>query len=174
MSRMLRIGWVLLGIWAGPVWSGACPTAAPPGLIALDGRPAPGLRLPDLDGRTVDLKAFRGRWVMVHFWASWCAPCRREMPALARAAAGFGKDIALVLVNTAETEEEAFAFLGAVAPDLPSLLDRDGSATERWQPRGLPASFFVDPGGRLRWIALGGRPWDSPAYARLLARIPAC
>lgn len=174
MRATLRIGWALLGLWAIPAWPAACPADPPPGLIALDGRPAPGFRLTGLDDRSVDLRAFAGRWVMVHFWASWCAPCRREMPALARAAAGFGKDLSLVLINTAETEDEVFRFLGTVAPDLTSLLDADGAVTERWQPRGLPASFFVDPKGRLRWTALGGRPWDTPPYAGFLARIPGC
>lgn len=173
MKGMLAIAGLLLGLWVVPAWS-ACPADPPAGLIALDGRPAPGFRLPDLEGRPIELNAFRGRWVMVHFWASWCAPCRREMPALARAAKGFGSGLALVLINTAETEDEVFQFLGTVAPDLPSLLDADGAVTERWQPRGLPASFFVDPKGRLRWIALGGRPWDAPPYARFLAQIPAC
>jgi hypothetical protein len=51
-----------------------------------------------------------------------------------------------------------------VAPDIVPLMDSDGAVTERWQPRGLPATFFVDPEGRLRYLALGGRPWDTPAY----------
>lgn len=174
MRAVLYIGPILLGLWAFPAGAGDCPADVPAGLIPLDGRPAPGFRLPDLDGRPTELKAFAGRWVMVHFWASWCAPCRREMPALARAGDRFGRDLALVLVNTAETEEEVFAFLATVAPALTSLLDIDGAVTERWQPRGLPASFFVDPRGRLRWIALGGRPWDTPPYAQFLDRLKVC
>ncbi len=74
------------------------------------------------------------------------------------------------MVNTAETEVELFAFLGAVAPTLlaGNLLDRDGAVTERWQPRGLPSTFLVDPEGRIQYLALGGRPWDSPAYIAFL------
>lgn len=141
----------------------------PEGIITLDGRPAPALKLTDLDGKVTDLATLRGRWVMVHFWASWCTPCRRELPAIAAMAKTRPESLALVMVNTAETDDEVFAFLSAVASELTTLLDRDGRVTERWQPRGLPSTYFVDPQGRLRYLALGGRPWDSPAYQRFLA-----
>jgi len=141
----------------------------PEGLIKLDGRPAPALKLADLDGKTTDLAALRGQWVMVHFWASWCGPCRRELPAIAAMAQTKPAALALVMVNTAETDDEVFAFLASVAPALSTLLDKDGQVTERWQPRGLPSTFFVDPRGRLRYLALGGRPWDSEPYRRFLA-----
>jgi thiol-disulfide isomerase/thioredoxin len=144
---------------------------APKGVIALDGRPAPPLRLPDLDGRVTDLESLRGQWVLVHFWAGWCTPCRRELPALERMRARLPEGPRLVMVNTAETDDEVFLFLGGVAPGLASLLDRDGQTTERWQPRGLPSIFFVDPAGRLRHIAVGDRPWDTEPYLRFLATL---
>ncbi len=144
----------------------------PQGLIALDGRAAPALTLSDMDGRSFDLKDSRGHWVFVHFWASWCGPCRREMPTIQRLAAAMENTaLEIVLVNTAETDDEVFTFLGIVAPDLESLMDRDGLVTERWQPRGLPSSFLVDPAGRLRYVALGGRVWDSPDYVAFLRRL---
>lgn len=77
-------------------------------------------------------------------------------------------DLKLVLVNTSETDDEVFSFLATVSPDLDSLMDRDGSVTERWKPRGLPSSYLVDPQGKLRYLALGGREWDSPAYLNFL------
>jgi thiol-disulfide isomerase/thioredoxin len=154
---------LLLASWA------VAAAEPPPGLIQLDGRPAPALKLADLDGRTTDLAALRGRWVMVHFWASWCGPCRREMPTLETLAREIPAErLGMVLVNTAETDDEVFAFLTIVAPSLSTLMDRDGRVTERWQPRGLPSSFLVDPDGRLRYLALGGRQWDSPAYLDFL------
>ena len=77
-------------------------------------------------------------------------------------------DLQIAVINTAESEDIVFAFLAAVAPDLMPLMDNDGLVTERWQPRGLPASFFVDPQGRLQYLALGGRPWDTPEYLGFL------
>lgn len=162
---MLRAVAIVLCFWAWPLAA----AELPPGLIALDGRPAPALKLTDLDGKETRLADLRGRWVMVHFWAGWCGPCRRELPAIATMAKTMPKTLALVMVNTAETDDEVFAFLSTVAPDLTTLLDRDGSVTERWQPRGLPSTFFVDPRGRLRYLALGGRAWDAPPYQRFLA-----
>jgi cytochrome c biogenesis protein CcmG/thiol:disulfide interchange protein DsbE len=146
----------------------------PPGLIALDGRAAPPLRLADMDGNTTDLADLRGRWVLVHFWASWCGPCRREMPTLDGLRAQIRPQaLGMVLVNTAETDEEVFAFLAITAPSLDTLMDRDGGVTERWQPRGLPSTFLVDPEGRLRFLALGGRKWDQPPMLDFLRRLVA-
>ncbi len=141
----------------------------PQGIMAVDGRTAPDLRLKNLDGQTFDIKEARGHWLFVHFWASWCAPCRREMPTIQAMAEQLASSpLELVLVNTAETEDEVFGFLGIVAPDFGSLLDLDGSTTERWQPRGLPSSFLVDPEGKIRYLALGGRQWDQSQYVEFL------
>lgn len=141
----------------------------PPGVMQLAGVPAPELQLNDLDGTAYDLASTRGHWRFVHFWASWCGPCRREMPSIQRMITQLGDtELEYVLVNTAETEDEVFTFLGIVAPDLVPLMDTDGLVTERWQPRGLPATFLVDPDNRIRYQALGGRPWDTPVYLQFL------
>jgi hypothetical protein len=77
-------------------------------------------------------------------------------------------DIEIVLVNTAETEDTVFTFLGIVAPDLVPLLDSDGLATDAWQPRGLPATYLVDPDGLIQYQALGGRDWEQSDYLEFL------
>jgi len=162
----------LLCAFAPLAW--AAPSAVPKGLIVLKPTPAPALVLKDMEGKSIDLRQLRGQWVLVHFWASWCGPCRREMPTLERLAQAIpSKQLALVLVNTAESEDEVFAFLPTVAPTLSSYLDTDGAVTERWQPRGLPSSFLIDPKGRKRYLALGGREWDSPAYLAFLRALSA-
>ena len=123
----------------------------------------------DLDGKLYDLKAKRGKWVFVHFWAAWCGPCRREMPLINEVAPKFEKsNLEFVLVNTAEAEDTVFEFIGIAAPGMAPLLDSDGLVTEKWQPRGLPSTYFVDPQGKLRFLALGGRPWNKPEYIKFL------
>lgn len=167
MRAVLSILLVLTALVSGGAHAEA--GTFPGGIIALDGRPAPPLKLEDMDGVPFDLGESHGHWVFVHFWASWCGPCRREMPTIQRMV-DLLRDTSLevVLVNTAETEDEVFSFLGIVAPELRTLMDHDGLVTERWQPRGLPASFLVDPQGQLRYLALGGRTWDSRAYLGFL------
>jgi len=129
----------------------------------------PPLQLDSLDGEAYDLGESQGRWRFVHFWASWCGPCRKEMPSIDRVTRLLDDNvIEFVLVNTAETEDSVFTFLGIVAPDLVPLLDSDGLATEAWQPRGLPATYLVDPDGLIQYQALGGREWEKPAYLEFL------
>lgn len=144
----------------------------PKGIMTLDGRHAPPLVLKDLDDNSWDIEQSRGHWVFVHFWASWCGPCRREMPAIQGIYPLFDPSrLEIVLINTAEAEDTVFSFIGVVAPDINPLMDSDGLVTERWQPRGLPATFFVDPNGKLQYLALGGRAWNKPEYINFLKRL---
>ena len=129
----------------------------------------PDFTLRDTDGETFHLQETRGRWVFLHFWASWCGPCRREMPAIQRLSGIIRDDrLAIVLVNTAEDEDTIFSFLGEIGMDTGSLMDADGQVTEAWKPRGLPTTFLVDPQGRVRYQAIGGRDWDDAIYADFL------
>lgn len=168
--------YLLLGLWALSMLTAAA-ADLPPGLMVRDGRPAPVLRLTNMAGEVTDLRDLRGQWVMVHFWATWCGPCRKEMPTMQNLVKLLPTQrLRILLVNTAETDDEVFAFLGLVAPDLDPLMDRDGKATELWQPRGLPSSFLIDPDGRQRYLALGGRDWATepyPAFLRQITQPPA-
>jgi hypothetical protein len=91
------------------------------------------------------------------------------MPAIQRLLEKPPPLLRFAIVNTAEDEDTVFTFLAALAPDVTPLLDRDGQATEAWQPRGLPSTYLVDPQGQIRYRALGGRPWDEPAYLKFLS-----
>ena len=144
----------------------------PRGIIKLNAEQAPPLVLKDMDGESWDISKAKGRWLFVHFWASWCGPCRKEMPEIQAIYNHFDQSrLEIVLINTAESEDTVFSFLASIQLDITPLMDRDGLVTEQWQPRGLPSTFFVDPDGKLRYLALGGRPWNSPAYLDFLERL---
>lgn len=146
----------------------------PKGVLPVTGRVTPPLVLEDIDGQRFALAEQRGQWVFVHFWASWCGPCRREIPAIQRMVEKMqGERLALAIVNTAESEDTVFTFLGVLGPDLVPLMDRDGLVTEAWQPRGLPATYLVDPEGVIRFQVLGGQNWDSDDYLGFLKAIVA-
>ena len=144
----------------------------PAGIITLEGKNAPPLQLKNMDGEPFDLVKSKGHWVFVHFWASWCGPCRKEMPTIQTMATQLPADkLEIVLINTAESDDTVFSFIGIVAPDLTPLMDYDGSVTEVWQPRGLPSTYLVDPQGKLRYLALGGRPWDKSEYVQFINKV---
>lgn len=172
MSAQRRMKLLVAMLLTLLVWPALATQELPTGILPLDGQDAPSLRLENLDGETWDIEQARGRWVFVHFWASWCGPCRKEMPTIQTIHEQLDpQQMEFAVINTAESEDMVFTFLGTVAPDLNPLMDTDGLVTERWQPRGLPATYLVDPEGRLRYLALGGRPWDSPEYMSFLQRL---
>lgn len=144
----------------------------PKGIIKLDGSKAPPLVLKNMDGEEYNIEQSKGKWVFVHFWAAWCGPCRREMPTVQKMHQLIpDTPIDIVLINTAEDEDTIFSFLSVVAPDMSTLMDRDGLVTDRWQPRGLPATFLVSPQGTLEYIALGGRTWDQPEFLNFIKQL---
>jgi thiol-disulfide isomerase/thioredoxin len=148
------------------------PGTIPNGILLLVPYSAPTTELKDLDGEPYNLKEDNGAWVFVHFWASWCGPCREEMPAIQNMASTMQPEgLRIAIINTAENEDTVFSFLSAHAPDVRPLMDRDGQITEQWQPRGLPATYLVDPDGRVRFQALGGRAWDTLPYLTFLRHL---
>ena len=170
---ILVSGMVVAGENSPKAPSVSAATITPPkGVLPVADRVAPPLVLDDIDGNRFDLVDRKGQWVFVHFWASWCGPCRREIPAIQRMTEKMQNDrLALAIVNTAESEDTVFTFLGVLAPDLVPLMDRDGLVTEAWQPRGLPSTYLVDPDGVIRFQVLGGQAWDGNDYQAFLNAI---
>ena len=123
-------------------------------------RPAPPLSLTDIDGKTWHLTALQGRAVLLNFWATWCDPCREEMPSLEALAKRHRADPLVVLtVNYQETEPGIRRFLERVPLALPVLLDRDGSATKAWTPRVFPTTVMIDRSGRPLHQIVGAVDW---------------
>jgi cytochrome c biogenesis protein CcmG/thiol:disulfide interchange protein DsbE len=158
VALVIPLGAVLLdrgnpgGDWAPrtPPSAAAAVHTYPPGTAA------PPLRLRTLDGGTLDLADLRGRPVVVNFWATWCEPCVREFPLLARAAAGHKADrLAVVGVLVQDRPDAARAFIRQHGGDWPVGVDADRRTADAWSVVGLPHTFFVRPDGTLAAHQLG-------------------
>ena len=115
---------------------------------------APDFEWTDLDGKTLRLSTYRGKVVVVNFWATWCLPCREEMPALQRVAAS-EPDIVVLEVDLMEPRDKARSFLDSLGLDrLQPVLDSDGATTRRFGVLTLPSTFFVDKDGVIRHLEL--------------------
>lgn len=131
------------------------------------GGPTRPLGLKDLEGRLHDLADYRGTVVVVNFWATWCQPCREELPSLERLRDAMrGRRFEVLAVNVAEGESRVRRFLGDVPLRLPVLLDGDGETQRAWKVRGLPATFLLDREGVIRFWHLGELDWAQPAILR--------
>lgn len=168
---MKKLLFVMLLFTAGQVLC-AAPLSLPKGVIPVSPRPAPPLVLQNMDGESFDLDKAGKQWAFVHFWASWCGPCRREIPSIEKLIAGMADShLSFAIVNTAESDDTVFTFLGSVAPEINTLMDYDGLVTEAWQPRGLPSTYLVDPQGMIRYVVIGGQPWHSREYRDFLIQL---
>ncbi len=132
------------------------------GLTSLLDKPrAPDFQLSDVDGNIHHLSDYRGRVLIVNFWATWCPPCRAEMPSMQRAWEKLQQEgIMMLAVNVGEDEDTIFQFTANYPVEFPLLMDLDSKIIGQWPVRGLPTTFVVDPQGRLTYRAIGGREWD--------------
>ena len=127
------------------------------------GGPTPPLALKDLSGKAIKLEDYRGKVVMVQFWATYCPPCLKEMPSMTRMQARLaGKPFAILAVNMGETEQEVKEFLAKMKVDFTILMDSDGKALSDWKVFVAPSTFLIDPKGSIRYTLQGGAEWDAP------------
>jgi thiol-disulfide isomerase/thioredoxin len=128
------------------------------------GGATPELTLNDLDGKQLDLGQYRGKVVILNFWATWCTPCIKEMPSLQRLADNLaGEKFALLTVNFGESEKQIAPFIEKLGVRFPVLLDRDMNATRAWVDKGLPTTYVIDRQQRIRYQVLGDLEWDAAA-----------
>jgi len=145
--------------------AGAGPTQAP-------GRPAPDFELKSLEGRPTRLSEFRGRPLLVNFWASWCDPCREEMPAIVVAFERHSAArLAVLAVNLRDQERERDVrrFVEEFRLPFPILLDTRGTVRRRYRVRAIPTSVFIDSAGIVRMVHPG--PMTADALSRGLAAV---
>ncbi|HUU73037.1 MAG TPA: TlpA disulfide reductase family protein [Burkholderiales bacterium] len=126
------------------------------------GAPPP-LALKDLDGQERALADYRGKVVVLNFWATWCAPCIEEMPSFERLAEKLADEpFALVTVNFGEKPARITPFLKKINVDVPVLLDTDMRASKAWVKKGLPTTYIIDADQNIRYQVLGEIEWDAP------------
>lgn len=121
------------------------------------GDPAPDGALPRLEGEgTESLVDYRGRWVLVNVWASWCEPCREESPALQEFQREHGgEDFTVLGIDSADLSDDGRAFVEEFGLTYPQLHDGNGDFADAFGATGVPESYLVDPRGRVRVIAKG-------------------
>jgi peroxiredoxin len=142
-------------LWIAGAGAGAAGFEARPAL------PAPELKARDLTGASRTLADYRGKVVLLNFWATWCPPCQREMPSLERLRTRMaGRPLEIVAISSAETPEEVKAYLSKMKLGFPVLLDTDSSNTRRWKVFALPTTFVLDAEGRVRQVLTGPAEWD--------------
>ncbi|MCC6856816.1 MAG: TlpA family protein disulfide reductase [Microbacteriaceae bacterium] len=160
LARSITIGLLAAacgGASAQP--SETAPTPAPSSTAAAPvvGALAPEVTLPTREGGTFRLADARGKAVVLNFWASWCAPCREEMPRFERASRDLSDRVVFVGVNatTLDSRAAALDFADQLDVTFPLVFDEDGRVGGEYGVSALPATFFIDADGVLRAIALG-------------------
>jgi peroxiredoxin len=160
-------------IAAGLVWyvTSNAPRAGSP----VPGAPAPTFELASLDGGApVSLESLRGKVVYVNLWATWCAPCRDEAPAMQRLYESLhdeGFEIIAPTIDSPADRAKVQAFREEFGVRYPILLDPDRAVYQQYGATGVPETYLVDPEGRLAEAYIGPRNWDDPRYARAIREL---
>ncbi len=133
---------------------------------------APAFELKSLDGQPLRSQDFAGQVVLLNFWATWCGPCKDEMPSLARLQAQFDpKQLRVVTVTSDIHPQGIKQFLGHLGIQLPVLFDEDQELSRSFMVRGLPTTVLIAPNGHPIGRAVGPREWDSTASVALMRHV---
>ncbi|MFO7633397.1 MAG: redoxin domain-containing protein [Caldilinea sp.] len=160
MNRWTLVFVLLLVFGSGWVWwtqpdasaqDGEAIGAAQPAV----GRPAPDFTLPTLDGGEFRLSDYRGKPVVLNFWATWCGPCQRELPAIQRAAEHYDGVVVFAAIDQAEPIDRVQRFVDEAGLTVVVPMDGEQLVGERYDVRGLPTTYFVDEAGIIRSIWMG-------------------
>ncbi len=145
-------------------------TAERPLLKQLSGKStAPAFEYPDLDDKIHKLADYKGKTLVINFWATWCPPCRKEMPSMNRAWKHLkAEGVQMLAINIGEDESNVHVFQNEHPVDFPILLDPLSESLDAWRVRGLPTTYIISPNGKVAYSATGPREWDD---TRILDKI---
>ena len=135
---------------------------------------APDFKLQDTQGKTHALGDYRGKVLIVNFWATWCSPCVKEMPSLQRAWQQLSQEAVEVLaINVGEDRNTIVNFIKTHPIGFPVLLDSSMSLTTTWSVKGLPTTYILDPQGQITFQVIGDLEWDDPAILQKVRALEA-
>ena len=173
VTGVLAFG-VIVTAWLGRDWFGA--------QFVQVGREAPDFEVATLEGETAALSDYRGQVVLLNIWATWCAPCRVEMPSMERLYRELGDDgfeIVAVSVDARQGEVDAVgrpggnirAFSDSLSLTFPILHDPDGRIQQLYQTTGVPESFVIGRDGVIYQKLIGPTEWDRPEHIEFFRRL---
>lgn len=134
-------------------------------LMEYEGAALPDFSLTDMQGKSHKLGDYRGKVVMVNFWATYCGPCIKEMPSMQRLKEKLSdRPFVILAIDMAEERATVEAFLQKhnIQVNFPILLDPEGGVVESWMITAVPTTFIIDPQGKIRYALFGGIEWDKP------------
>ena len=133
---------------------------------------SPQINLQDLHGHTHQLDDYAGNIVLVQFWATYCTPCRKEMPSMNQLIKKMeGKPFKIVTVNMAESKQDVEQFIQQVPVDFPVLLDTEGATLNQWKVFAAPSNFILDKEGNIIFTLFGAIDWDSDDMVKKLSAL---
>ena len=135
------------------------------------GRAVPPLAATDLQGQPWELAALRGRAVLINFWATWCAPCKEEMPTLQTLAELEGERLAVLAVNVREPLPRVRRYVQSAGLTLTVLPDPRGDITRDWGMTVFPSTVLIDASGRPRQVITGAVDWTDEPASRWIASL---
>jgi cytochrome c biogenesis protein CcmG/thiol:disulfide interchange protein DsbE len=138
------------------------------------GKAAPDFQLPDLNDKEVRLSDYRGKVVFLNFWATWCKPCREEMPSMEVLYKNFEKDglvILAVSIDRVTTKKEIPPFVKSLNLTFPVLVDSWGQTDKRYKLMGVPETYIIDREGTLREKVIGPRDWTRLDNLQILTQL---
>jgi cytochrome c biogenesis protein CcmG/thiol:disulfide interchange protein DsbE len=142
------------------------------GMAKVPPKAASDFTLPSIGGQQVSLQQYRGKVVFLNFWATWCIPCREEMPALERFHQTYqSQGLAIISIDLKESAEQVTAFFQKHGLSFPALLDQSGTVFRDYLVAGMPTTYLIGRDGNLLARGVGGRDWTRAEALQLIQEL---